>query len=65
MEAPVCIPANIRKIHIAGENLGLYVAGPVCILGALKTKGLLSIALFTVGIGTMAVDAWLLRKAQK
>jgi len=65
MEAPVCIPANVRRVHIAGEKLGFWFAGPVCILASLSMrKGLLRKALFVAGVGTMVVDAWLLKQAK-
>ena len=57
---------NVREVHITGEKLGLFVAGPVCIYASTKKQlpQWLRAALFITGVGTMAVDAWLLKQAQ-
>jgi hypothetical protein len=55
----------VRRVHLAGEWLGLLVAGPVAIYASTKVKApWLRFALLATGIGTMAVDAWLLKRAR-
>lgn len=57
------VPATIERVHITGEWLGLLVAGPVSLYAATRVKEpWLKLALVAAGLGTMAVDGWLLKK---
>lgn len=63
----VTIPVARHRVHIVGETLGLWVAGPIAIYASTyKTlPKWLRVGLFAAGVGTMAVDAWLLREAAR
>ena len=61
------VPANVRRVHYVGEKLGFWIAGPIAIYASTykKLPQWLRAGLFISGVGTMVVDAWLLKKAGK
>jgi len=67
MDNLVPVHRDVRRVHLVGEKLGFWVAGPICIYASTHKKlpQWLRAGLFISGVGTMVVDAWLLKQAQR
>jgi hypothetical protein len=57
----VCISPEQRRVHVAGEVLAVAVVAPLLLYVAATTKDPVARSVsLAVGLGTLAVDSWLL-----
>lgn len=58
----VCITPAQRKLHMTAEAFAVFAVAPFTLWVASQQTGIAKLGLYAIGLGTLAVDGYLLAK---